>query len=320
VFEARHPRGHGEPGAGFGGHLFQGQPAPVANLDGVGAAAAREQAQDVALEKGCVHAEFQGQGAPDAPAEAVDELTQEGDGLLGIVDVPRPILEAQDVPGLRQVGHEGVVAQGLAMMGIEAAEGPLHGGARTHDSAVDIHGQARQAEFRDRLDDQLVVELNHRREGGLRELAQPVAHGMGGGDAGQAAEARDQRVAGDIAQVLEAPRADVEQRHHQQRQAPPAVVTRHAGHRAPQPRHDVEPVQVATDQLQAAVRRQLLGHELDRQITLDHSSQAPYAQAHQRGLLESWNDMGMSILSIRWKAPLIQADCRFLPPGISDQG
>ena len=228
MLEAGHPGRQGEPGARLGGQLFQGQPAPVADLDGVGAAAAREQAQDLPLEKGRIHAEFQGHGAPDARAEAVDEFAQEGDGLLGVMDVPRAILEAQDVPGLGQMGHERVVAQGLAMMGIEAAEGPLHFGPGTHDGAVDVHRQARQPEFRDRLDHEVVVELDHRREGGLGELLEPVAHGMGGGDAGQAAEARDQRVAGEIAQVFEAPRADVEQGHHQQRQARPAVVARHA--------------------------------------------------------------------------------------------
>jgi hypothetical protein len=73
---------------------------------------------------------------------------------------------------------------------------------------------------------------------------------MGGGDAGQAAGARDQRVAGEIAQVFEAPRADAEQGHHQQPR--PAVVTRHASHRAPQPRHHGELVQVSAQQLQAA--------------------------------------------------------------------
>jgi hypothetical protein len=83
----------------------------------------REQAQDLPLEKGRVHAELQGGGAPDARAEAVDELPQAGDGLLGVMDVPRAILEAQDVPSLGEMGHERVVAQGLAMMGIEAVAG-----------------------------------------------------------------------------------------------------------------------------------------------------------------------------------------------------
>jgi len=63
------------------------------------------------------------------------------------MDVPRAILEAQDVASLRQVGHERVVAQVLPVMRIEAAEGPLHGGSGGHDGAVQVHRQARQPEF-----------------------------------------------------------------------------------------------------------------------------------------------------------------------------
>src|SRR3546814_8966321 len=36
-----------------------------------------------------------------------------------------------------------------------------------------------------------------------------------------------------------------------------------------------------------------LGHELDREITLDHPPQARYAQAHQRGLQCERECMGM---------------------------
>ena len=52
--------------------------------------------------------------------------------------------------------------------------------------------------------------------------------------------------------------------------------------------------QVAAEHFQPAVRRQLLAHELDVQLSLDHSSQARYAQTHQSGLLCAGSDMGMS--------------------------
>jgi hypothetical protein len=77
--------------------------------------------------------------------QAVDEFAQEGDGLLGVMHVARAVLEAQDVPGLGQMGHERVVAQVLAMMWIEAAEGPLHL-ARTHERAIDIDSQGQPLE------------------------------------------------------------------------------------------------------------------------------------------------------------------------------
>src|SRR5207302_6053082 len=55
----------------------------------------------------------------------------------------------------------------------------------------------------------------------------------------------------------------------------------------------------------ADVRREILLYELDRQITLDHSPQAPYAQAHQRGLQCEGSDIGVFSLSIAQEAPLI---------------
>jgi hypothetical protein len=65
------------------------------------------------LEKRRVHAEFERPGAAQPGADAVDQLAPEGDRLLGVVDVPGPVLEAQDVPGLRHVGEQRVVAQML---------------------------------------------------------------------------------------------------------------------------------------------------------------------------------------------------------------
>src|SRR5207244_10114210 len=156
-----------EPRPRLRGQLFQGQPVPVADLDGVGAPVPREEAQDLPLKKGRVHAELQGHGAADARPEALDELAQEGDGLLGVMDVPRTILEAQDVAGLRQMGYERVVAQMLPVMRIEAAEGPLHLGPRAYHGAIDIHRKPGQAEFRDSLDDEVVSELDPRAARGL---------------------------------------------------------------------------------------------------------------------------------------------------------
>jgi len=300
--------------------VFQGQPTPVPDLDGVSAAPLGEEAQDVALEKRGVHAELEGNGPPDAGLEAVDEVAQEGDGLLRVMDVPRTILEAEDVAGLGQMREERVVAQVLPMMRIEAAEGPLHGGSRGHDGPIDVDGQAGQLEFRDGLDHEITIEVDQGRQGGAGELLEPVADGVGRRHAGHATEAGEERVAGEIAQVFKAPGADVEQRHHQQRQPSPTVVARHSGHRATQTRHHVEPVQVAAHQLKATVRREILLYELDRQITLDHSPQAPYAQAHQRGLQCEGSDIGVFSLSIAQEAPLIHIDRNFTSQLFSDQG
>src|SRR5713226_8422743 len=61
--EAGDVRGHGEPALPLGGELLERQPAPVADLDGIGTAPGGQQAEHGALAKGRVHAELQGQAA-----------------------------------------------------------------------------------------------------------------------------------------------------------------------------------------------------------------------------------------------------------------
>ena len=53
--------------------------------------------------------------------------------------------------------------------------------------------------------------------------------------------------------------------------------------------------QVAAQQLQPAVRSQVLTHELDVQVSLEHASQPRCAQTHQNGLLCVGSDVGTSI-------------------------
>src|SRR2546428_6751829 len=56
-----------------------------------------------------------------------------------------------------------------------------------------------------------------------------------------------------------------------------------------------------------------------RDLTLDHSPQAPYAQAHQRGLQCEGSDIGVFSLSIAQEAPLIPIDRNFTSQLFSDQ-
>src|SRR5262249_30086818 len=63
-----------EPPLALGGEWLQRQPAPVADLDRVGTAARGQQAQDVALEEGRVHAELQGEAPAERGPQAVDHL------------------------------------------------------------------------------------------------------------------------------------------------------------------------------------------------------------------------------------------------------
>ena len=208
--------------------------------------------------------------------------------------VAGPILHAQDVARLGDVGQQRVVAGIFPVMGVEATEGPAHGGAGAHDGAIDVDRQPRQGQALDRVSDEVVVELDQRGQGGLGELAQPVADGARRRDPRQAAEARDEGITGDIAQVLQPPGTDVEQRQDEQGETTSTVISPRARTGGAQAARELTLPQVAAEQLQPAVRGQLLVHELDMQLSLDHSSQARYAQTHQGGLLCVGSDMGMS--------------------------
>jgi hypothetical protein len=154
------------------------------------------------------------------------------------VYVPGPVLGAEDVPCLRDMGEQRIVAQMLPMMRIEATEGPLDLRAGAHDGPVHVNRQPRETPRGQGLDDEIMIEFHERREPRLRELLEPVAHGPGGRETGQAAEPRDQRIAGEILQMLQSARSDVEQPDHQQREARAAVVTRDRGKRGAQTRDD----------------------------------------------------------------------------------
>jgi hypothetical protein len=96
------------------------------------------------------------------------------------------------------------------------------------------------------------------------------------GDPGQACESLDQRVVGQIAQVLKAAGADHEQRNHQQHQSACAVVASEpvATERLANPAMQPEQTEVPAQQLQATVRGQVLGDELNGQIGLDDASRS----------------------------------------------
>jgi hypothetical protein len=206
-------------------------------------------------------------------------------------------------------------------MGIEAAEGPADGRPRADHGAIHVDRQARQRQALDRLDDEGMVELDQRRQRGVGELAQPVPHRARRRQARQSAEACDQRIAGDVAQVLQAARPDVQQGQHEQGESAPTIIPARRGARGPQPLRQVDLPQVAAEQFQPAVRGQFLVRELDVQRALDHPAQARYAQSHQRGLLCVGSDMGMSSLKSAQGASLFLRNQRSLTPSLfSDWG
>ncbi len=118
-----------------------------------------------------------------------------------------------------------------------------------------------------------MIELDQRGQGGPRELPEPVGHGAGRRDPGQPTEARDERIAGEIAEMLQPAGTDVEQGQHEQGEPPPAVVAAGGGTGRAQPARQFALPQIAAKKFQAAVRGQLLLDELDGQLALDHAAQ-----------------------------------------------
>jgi hypothetical protein len=121
-------------------------PPTEGHLNGVGAASAGEQLEQILLEKCGVHAEFERQRAPHAPADLIDQLAHEGLGALAVVNVARAVLEPKNLPGLREMCEQRVVARVLGVMGVEAAHGPGDLAAGADHSAVDINRQSSQIE------------------------------------------------------------------------------------------------------------------------------------------------------------------------------
>jgi hypothetical protein len=113
------------------------------------------------------------------------------------------VLEPEDVAGLRDVGQQRIVARVLPMVRVEPTEGPADGGPSPDHGAANVDGDPGQVQAGKGLGHEITVERHKGRQGLLRELPEPVRHGAVGWQPGQAAEARDQRVASQEAEVLQ---------------------------------------------------------------------------------------------------------------------
>src|ERR1700737_2669667 len=100
---------HRRPARLGGDQRFHPGPLTEGHFDRVGATQAGEQLEQILLEKGRVHAEFQRQRAPQARANLADQFAYEALRTLAVVDVAGAGLEPEDLGGLRQVGEQRVV-------------------------------------------------------------------------------------------------------------------------------------------------------------------------------------------------------------------
>src|SRR5262249_52656875 len=140
--------GDGLPAAAGGDDRLERKPAPVADLDRVAAVPGGQELQNSALEEGRVHAELQGHAPAEAGPQVVDDVAQEGYGLLGVMHVAWAVLQPEDVSRLGHVRDQRIVARVLPMMRVEAAEGPADGGPCPNDRAIHVDRQAWQLKSR----------------------------------------------------------------------------------------------------------------------------------------------------------------------------
>jgi len=124
------------------------------------------------------------------------------------------------VARLGNVGQQRIVAGILAVMGLKPRKAqPTVAPVRTTVPSTSMVRRGR-ARTLDRLDDESVVSWTN----GARVACENCRNQLPTvrrREAGQAAEAGDQGIAGDIAQVLQAARPDVEQGQDSRRERPP---------------------------------------------------------------------------------------------------
>jgi hypothetical protein len=169
-------------------------------------------------------------------------------------------------------------------MGIEAAERPLHLQARRDDDAVHVHRHGVQPQARDDVRDHRRVQRLQALDGRHRELRQPAAHGPRRRQHLQLAEAPKQRVVRDVRHMVQSAPPDQQQSDEQAHHRHDAEVADQR--RAPERRanHAVEPhpAQIALEQLQPGIRRELDVIELQRQIPIDTGRQIEFSSSHCR--------------------------------------
>jgi hypothetical protein len=167
-----------------------------------------------------------------------------------------------------------------------------HLAAGVDHGPVYIDGESRQPEPFNLFVEERAVECDHGLERRLGELLEPVHHGALRGEPREPAEPGNEGIAGEVAEVLQPAGPHHEEGDDEEHQAGgPVVAPESIGAEAlAEAPVQVEEPEVPPQELQPAVRGEVLLHELDSQITFDRSTETCYSQAHDRGLLceESW--------------------------------
>src|SRR5437899_2288672 len=248
--------GQPSPGPRLEDPPLQPKPGMKRHLDRVLRPRARQAVEDIAAEKGSIHAEFEPIGASERRAELREEVAEEAPRALAVVDVARPILDPQDLAALRLVRRDRVVARHLAPVRIEATLRPRDLQPRRDDRAIDVDREPPLPGVPDGAGGDARVHPLQRWQMAHAKCAEPAADRAGRRELAQSAEAPHDRIAVEVAQVADPASAAQQERQHNEHEPDHAIVRR--GQR----RHQLVPQQpepaIAPEppphQLQAGVR------------------------------------------------------------------
>ena len=262
--------------------LAHPEPFPQRHLDRIAERFSVEKAQDLGIEEGAVEADFETMAVAEAGAQVCQNRTQEAVGVVRVVDVARAIPAPQQMAGLREVGGERVVRAILRVMRVEAALGAFGRSANAEHRAIHVERQAREAERIDGIVRHVAHHRGHGLDHGLRGARHPARHRAIGRQPVNPREAQEDRIVRKHGEMREPASAREQQPDDQQHHARRAVVPDIAK-RLAQSSRQIDRNEIASEQLESAVRRDRFLGEADRKIVVDARSNPVSTQPHKSG-------------------------------------
>ena len=187
---------------------------------------------------------------------------------MGVVHIPGPIPDPQDLAQLSHLDAQRVVGGILGVMGVEAARRALHVASRAQYGAVQIERHAPQAQPLDLLVDQIADHFTQRFQREWRKRLEPRHHRAVGRESVQTTEAQEDGIGPEKREVGDPSPAHDQQADQGQQDAREAVVPirHHAPQAIPHPSAQIDEIEEVPHDLEAAVRRDPLVRKSDRQV------------------------------------------------------
>jgi hypothetical protein len=220
--------------------------------------------------------------ARDRARQLRPQLSQKRQRGLAIVHIARTVLHAQNVGGLRQVRHNRVVARHLPVVRVVPSERALHSQPGRDHHAIDIHRDRVQPQAGDDVLDHGSIQRLEPFDRLHRELREPPTHRARRRQHLQPTQAQEDRIVSHIAHVVQAPAADHEQPDQQSNHGDNTEVAAQAraSKSASDPIVETHRTQIAIEQLQSRVGRQLDLPELELKIAVDTGLQFGVSSSH----------------------------------------